>query len=127
MGSEPVHLDCIHIRDLALRCIIGIYEEERRDKQDVVVNIRLYADLRRACRSDDVRDTIDYKALKKKVIALAERSSCRLIEHLAELIADVCLEDSRVRRAVVSVDKPGALRFARSVAVEIVREQPGGG
>jgi dihydroneopterin aldolase/D-erythro-7,8-dihydroneopterin triphosphate epimerase len=122
-----VNLDCIHIRDLALRCIIGIYADERRDKQDVIINIRLYADLRQACRSDDVRDTIDYKTLKKKVIALVEQSSCLLIEHLAELIADVCLEDSRVRRVVVSVDKPGALRFARSVAVEIVRERPGGG
>jgi D-erythro-7,8-dihydroneopterin triphosphate epimerase len=127
MGSDWERLDRIHIRDLSLRCIIGLYEEERREKQDVVINITLYGDLRKACESDNVADTVDYKTLKKKVIALVEQSSCRLIEHLAEQIAQVCLSDSRVIRAAVCVDKPAALRFARSVAVEIVREQPTAG
>jgi len=127
MASDWERLDRIHIRDLSLRCIIGVYDEERREKQDVVINITLYGDLRKACESDDVADTVDYKTLKKKVIALVEQSSCRLIEHLAEQIAQVCLSDSRVVRAVVCVDKPAALRFARSVAVEIVRAQPTAG
>jgi FolB domain-containing protein len=126
MPSADVPFDRIHIRDLALRCVIGLYEEERRDRQDVVINLTLYADLRRAGLSDRVEDTVDYKAIKKQVIALVEQSSCELIEHLAELIATSCLADRRVRRVVVSVDKPGALRFARSVAVEISREQPDG-
>jgi D-erythro-7,8-dihydroneopterin triphosphate epimerase len=117
-------LDRIHIRDLSLRCIIGVYEEERREKQDVILNLTLFADLRMAGGSDRVQDTVDYKAIKKKVIALVEQSSCQLIEHLAELVAAACLADRRVRRVVVSVDKPGALRFARSVAVEITRDQP---
>jgi|MudIll2142460700_1097286.scaffolds.fasta_scaffold2348249_2 FolB domain-containing protein len=124
MASDRERLDRIHIRDLSLRCIIGLYEEERREKQDIVINITLHADLRKACRSDDVGDTVDYKVLKKKIIALVEQSSCRLIEHLAEQIAQVCLADPRVVRAAVCIDKPAALRFARSVAVEIVREQP---
>ena len=123
MGSDRQDLDRIHIRDLALRCVIGLYEDERREKQDVIINITLYADLSKACRSDDVGDTVDYKAIKKNVIAVAEQSSSRLIEHLAEQIAQVCLADRRVVRVAVCVDKPGALRFARSAAVEIVREQ----
>ncbi len=123
MGSDRQDLDRIHIRDLALRCVIGLYEDERREKQDVVINITLYADLGKACRSDDVGDTVDYKIIKKNVIALVEQSSCRLIEHLAEQIAQSCLADPRVVRVSVCVDKPGALRFTRSVAVEIVREQ----
>jgi len=123
MGSDRRDLDRIHIRDLALRCVIGLYEHERREKQDVIINITLDADLSQACRSDDVGDTVDYKALKKKVIAVVEQSSSRLIEHLADQIAQACLADPRVVRVAVCVDKPAALRFARSVAVEIVREQ----
>lgn len=123
------HLDScdrIHIRDLHLRCIIGIYQDERREKQDVVLNITLYADLRAAGASDRMEDTVDYKQLKCRVRQFVEDSSCKLIEHLAQGVADICLEDARVRRTVVTIDKPGALRFARSVAVEIVRDQPDG-
>ncbi len=114
-------LERIHIRDLTVRCIIGIYPEERRDKQDVVVNIALEADLRAACQSDRIEDTIDYKGLKKRVVAMIESSSRFLIERLAEDVAQLCLDEPKVERVTVCVDKPGALRFARSVAVEITR------
>jgi len=117
------HLDRIHIRGLQCRCIVGIFPQERREKQDVEVNITLYADLRKACASDRIEDTVDYKKLKKGVVALIEASSCYLIEHLAQCIADRCLEDPGIQRVDVTVDKPGALRFARSVAVEITRER----
>ncbi|HIJ65850.1 MAG TPA: dihydroneopterin aldolase [Candidatus Hydrogenedentes bacterium] len=114
-------LDKIHIRDLQLRCVVGIYPQERKEKQDVTVNLTLYADLRAGCASDSIEDTVDYKAVKKKVVATVEDSSCYLVEHLAQRVADVCLEDPRVKRVKVTIDKPGALRFARSVAIEIVR------
>ena len=113
--------DRIHIRDLMCRCIVGIYPDERREKQDVIINITLWADYRAACRSDDIADTVDYKAIKKQVIRTVEDSSFQLIERLAEEIAGICLANPRVEKVAVSVDKPGALRFARSVAVEIVR------
>lgn len=113
--------DRIHIRDLMCRCIVGIYPDERREKQDVILNITLWADYRAACRSDDIADTVDYKAIKKQVIRMVEDSSFQLIERLAEEIACICLANPRVEKVAVSVDKPGALRFARSVAVEIVR------
>ena len=120
---EPANLDRIHIKDLLLRCIVGIYEEERRDKQDVIINITLYADLRRAGQSDNIRDSVDYKAVKKKVVALVQQSSFLLVEALAESIAKACLEPPAVRRVRVQVEKPGALRFARTVGVEIIRER----
>ena len=120
-------LDRIHIRDLLLRCVVGVYDWERREKQDVLLNITLYADLRTACRTDRIEDTVDYKAIKKKVAAMVEVSSYALIERLAEQVADICLEHPRVERVDVSVDKPGALRFARSVAIEIVRERGANG
>jgi D-erythro-7,8-dihydroneopterin triphosphate epimerase len=114
-------VDRIHIRDLRLRCIIGIDDQERREKQDVVLQLTLHADLRRACRSDEFADTVDYRALKKRVVRLVEQSKFFLIEGLAEAIARACLEDPRVERVDVQVEKPGALRFARTVAVEISR------
>jgi FolB domain-containing protein len=118
--AAPV-LDRIHIRDLALRCIVGIYQEERREKQDITVNITLHADLAAACRSDRIEDTVDYKAIKKRVVKMVESSQCFLIETLAQAVSDICLEDRAVRRVDVRVDKPGALRFARTVEVEISR------
>lgn len=124
---ENLPLDKIHIKDLLIRCIVGINPEERREKQDVVINITLHADLGAACRSDRLEDSVDYKAVKKKVIALVEQSSFFLIERLAEGVAERCLEEPQVVRAQVSVEKPGALRFARTVGVEIVREKPSRG
>jgi len=114
-------LDRIHIRDLRTRCIVGINPDERRSKQDVVIDLTLHADLRRAGQSDDLNDTVDYKQVKKDVLAMVEASSYLLLERLAERIAEVCLAHDGVERVRVAVDKPGALRFARSVAVEIFR------
>jgi len=118
-----VSMDRIYIRDLKLRCIIGIYPDERRERQDVVINVTLETDLAPAAASDRIEDAVDYKGLKKRIIALVEGSACQLIETLADRVAALALEDQRVRRVTVTVDKPGALRFARSVAVELTREQ----
>jgi len=121
MQISEEHLDQIHIRDLLQRCIIGIYEEERREKQDVVINITLHADLRKAGQTDDIEDTVDYKTIKKNVIAMVDGSSFLLVERLGERIAEICLQDTRVCRADVRVAKPGALRFAKTVEVDITR------
>lgn len=115
--------DLIHIRDLAVRCIVGIYPEERRARQDVILNMVLEGDFRRAAATDDIRHAVDYKQLKKRIVEHVEDSSYRLIETMAEAVARICLRDRGVRRVTVTVDKPGALRFARSVAVEITRTQ----
>jgi len=116
-------MDRIFIRDLALRCIIGIYPDERREKQDIVINIEMQCDLRKAGRSDDLNDTVDYKTIKKAILKLVEKSGFQLIESLAENIADIALADDKVQQVVVTIDKPGALRFAKSSAVEITRER----
>jgi FolB domain-containing protein len=115
--------DQIHIRDLHLRTVIGINEEERRDRQDVLINLVLDTDTRAAGRSDDIGDALNYRTLTKRIIALVESSQFFLVEKLAAEIARLCLEDRRVERVRVSVEKPGALRFARSVGVVIEREQ----
>ncbi len=124
--AEPV-ADRIVIRDLLVRCIIGTDAYERQEKQDILVHITMYADLRRAGRTDMLEDTVDYKVLKKRILRMAENSQFRLIEALAQRVADECLEDDRVRCVNVVVEKPGALRFARTVAVEITRRRNGSG
>ena len=115
--------DRILVKDLLLRCIIGIHDWEREKKQDVLVNIELEADCGPAGRSDDFNDAVDYRALTKRVISLIETSGFYLVEKMAEEIAILCLEDPRVEVARVRVEKPGALRFARSVGVEVERRQ----
>ena len=67
-------MDKILIKDLLARCIVGINDEERREKQDVVINITLTADLKKACLSDRFEDTVDYRAIKKKVLTIVESS-----------------------------------------------------
>jgi FolB domain-containing protein len=83
--------DRIHIRDLAVRTVIGVYPEERREKQDLFINATLYVDLSRAGQSDNIEDTVDYKRIKKAILEEVESSSYHLIEGLAERIAEIIL------------------------------------
>ena len=115
--------DRIHIKDLLLRTIIGINQEERRSRQDVLINVTLRADLIKAGESDSIDDAVNYRTITKRIISMVEHSSFCLVETLAARIAEIALEDVRVERAVVRVEKPGALRFARSVGVELCRSR----
>lgn len=116
-------LDKIYIRDLAVRCIVGIHPEEREKKQDIIINVVMHADLSKACTTDLVEDTVDYKRITKQVLAAVEPSDYFLIERVAQVVADICLSDKRVEKIKVTVEKPGALRFAKTPAVSIYRKQ----
>jgi len=116
-------MDRILIKDLLVRCILGLTAEERREKQDVLINVAIFTDLAKAGRSDRPEDTVDYREVKKEILAAVEGSQYHLAEALAERVADTCLANRAVQRVQVTVEKPGALRFARSVAVEIDRSQ----
>jgi dihydroneopterin aldolase/2-amino-4-hydroxy-6-hydroxymethyldihydropteridine diphosphokinase len=113
--------DRIQIKDLLLRTIIGVNEEERRNRQDVRINLTLYVDTRAAGVSDDIEQAVNYRTITKNVIELVERSRFHLVERMAAEIATVCLDNPGVEKVRVRVEKPGALRFARSVGVEIER------
>src|SRR5215475_8991815 len=119
--SMNTPMDRIVIKDLMLRCVIGLSEEERREKQDVLINLILWTDLRPAIASDNIDDAVDYSALKKRIIAMVEGSHYHLAETLADRIAAVCLEHKAVQQVQVTVEKPTALRFAHSVGVELIR------
>ena len=116
-------MDRIIITDLQSRCIVGVNEDERREKQDVIINLSIYADLQTAGRADRFEDAVDYRAIKKRILALVENSRYFLLEALAEAVAGVCLATPCVMKVEVRVDKPSALRFARSVGVEVIRER----
>jgi FolB domain-containing protein len=114
--------DRILIKDLLLRGVIGVNEWERQVEQDILLNITLFADLRAAGASDDIADTVNYRTLTKAIIQHVETSQRFTVEKLAEDVARICLQAAGVKRARVRMEKPGALRFARSVGVEIERE-----
>lgn len=115
--------DRIEIRDLLLRTIIGINGDERVNRQDVLLNVVLETDTRPAARSDNIDDAVNYRTLTKRIIELVEGSRFYLVERLAEEIARLCLQEQRVEGVHVSVEKPSALRFARSVGVTIHRRR----
>ncbi|MBF0138765.1 MAG: dihydroneopterin aldolase [Magnetococcales bacterium] len=116
-------MDCITIRDLHLRCIIGIQDWERTTLQDVFLSLTLETDLELAGKSDRIEDTVNYKTLTKRIIHHVENSNHFLVEALAADVARLVLADERVVRVRVGLEKPGALRFARSVGVEIERDR----
>ena len=116
-------MDKILIKDLRLRCIIGINEFERREKQDVTINVVMWSNLTEAAKTDDIRKSVDYKEVSKGIIKLVEGSQFCLVETLAEKIAEGCLQHARVKKVRVTVEKPGALRFARNVGVSILRKR----
>jgi FolB domain-containing protein len=115
--------DRIELRDLVLRCIVGVNPDERERKQDVMINIKVYADLRVPGETDSIDDTINYRTIKRDVMDLIEQSSFFLVERMAQAVADTCLAYDGVEAVSVRVEKPGALRFVQSVGVEIFRER----
>jgi len=113
----------IKIKNLRLRTIIGANEWERHVLQDVVINVKLEWDGGNAAKSDKLEDTIDYKKLSKEIIRIAENSKFQLIESLAKRILDHIMEDQRIQKASIEIDKPHALRFADSVSVSFNAER----
>lgn len=117
-------LDRIHIRDLSVQGIIGINPEERVTKQEVLVNVTMWVDSRQAAGSDDIADAVNYRTITKALIAHIESGEPFLVERLVAELAQICLDaDDRIEAVEVTVEKPGALRHARSVGITIHRSR----
>ncbi|MBL8062363.1 MAG: dihydroneopterin aldolase [Anaerolineales bacterium] len=116
-------MDKVFIKDLLVRGVIGIRDWEREVEQDILINVTVYTDTVRAAETDNIADCVDYSALAKKVRAHAETVKRLTVEALANDLAKICLETPLVRKAVVRVEKPGAVRFAKSVGVEVERKR----
>ena len=107
----------IRIKNLRLRIVVGTNEWEREAPQDVTINVEMEFDGSEVARTDRIEDTIDYKAVKGRIIDVVEGSSFYLLDKLANRILETVMEEKKVQRATVEVDKPHALRFADSVSV----------
>jgi FolB domain-containing protein len=116
-------MDQIFIKDLLVRGVLGINDDERRSPQDILINITLYTDTRQAGETDQLEFSVNYRTITKKLIAFTEQSKRFTVEALAADIAAICLEDPNTQKVRVRVEKPGAVRFARSVGVEIERDR----
>ena len=114
-------MDQLFITDLVARGIIGINDWEREKPQEILINLVLFADLHKVGKSDNLQDSINYRSVAKKIQAHAETAQRLTVEALAADLADLCLEDPRIEKVRVRVEKPGAVRFAKSVGVEIER------
>lgn len=114
-------MDKVIIKNLLARGIIGVRDWERKRAQDILINITLFTDTRRAAQTDDIADCADYSEVTKKVQAHAESAARFTVEALANDLAGICLAQDNVQRVIVRVEKPTAVRFAESVGVEIER------
>jgi 7,8-dihydroneopterin aldolase/epimerase/oxygenase len=119
--TDPQSSDRIFLRGLAIDCIIGFIDWERRVKQTVVIDVEMSIDCRHAAIRDDVSDTLNYKTVAKCLIAFVEASSFNLVETLAERIAMLILHDFGVGWVRVTLSKPGAIRGSRDVGVTLER------
>ena len=116
-------MDKVIIKDLLARGIIGVNDWERKRPQDILINITIFTDTSRAADTDHINDCVNYSTVSKKVLAHAETSERLTVEALANDLAKLCLEENSVQKVAVRVEKPGAVRFAASVGVEIERSR----
>lgn len=116
-------MDKVIINNLLARGIIGVYDWEREKPQEILINITLMGDISKAGQTDEIEDSINYKTVAKGAQTLAENCRRMTVEALAHDIAAFCLETPGVMKVAVRVEKPGAVRFAESVGVEIERSK----
>jgi FolB domain-containing protein len=116
-------MDKIFIKDLLARGIIGINPDERERVQDILINITIFADTRRAAQTDDLEYSVSYSDLARKIKSHAEQAARLTVEALAQDLADICLQENGVEKVIVRVEKPEAVKFTRSVGIEIERKR----
>ena len=114
-------MDIIYLHDLKVDCIIGIWEWERRTTQTLTIHLDMAMDVRRAAASDDIHDTLNYKAVAKSVTAFVSASQFQLVETLTEKIAELIVKEFQVPWVRVKLNKKGAVRGATDVGVIIER------
>ncbi|MDX1499988.1 MAG: dihydroneopterin aldolase [Woeseiaceae bacterium] len=114
-------MDIIYLTDLRVEAVIGIWEWERKIRQTIAIDLEMAADIGKAAATDSIDDTLNYKAVAKRVQAFVADSGFKLVETLAEKIAAIVIEEFGVPWVRVRVNKPGAIRGARDVGVLIER------
>jgi len=118
-------MDHVFIEDLRIDTVVGIYDWERRTRQTIALDIEMGFDNTRPAGTDAIDDTLDYKAVSKRLIAFVEASSFQLVETLAERCAALIRDEFGVQWLRLKLSKPGAVRGARAVGVVIERGRRG--
>ena len=116
--------DVVFIEDLRIQTVIGVFDWEREITQTISLDIEMTFDIEKAARTDRIEDTLDYKAVAKRLIAFVEGSEFQLVEALAEHCARIILEEFPVTSVRLKLSKPGAVRSSSAVGVVIRRERP---
>ncbi len=114
-------MDIIYLNDLRIDTVIGIYDWERQTKQTVILDIQMAADIRKAASSDAIEDTLNYKAVAKRLFAFVGESEFQLVETLAERVCDILLNEFDIPWCRLQLNKQGALRGVRDVGIIIER------
>ncbi len=115
--------DKIFIQGLQARCIIGIFDWERKVRQKITIDLEFPADIRKAARRDSIEDTADYKKIAKHTLSFIGKSKFFLVETLAEKLAAELLKKFGLSEIKICLSKPGALRFCKNVGIEITRQK----
>src|SRR5690349_11880837 len=118
---QPSSMDTVFIEDLRIETVIGIYDWERQIRQVVALDLEMAFDNTRPAASDRIEDTLDYKAVSKRLIAFVEASSFQLVETLAERCAEIVRDEFGVAWLRLKLSKPGAVRGSKAVGVVIER------
>jgi 7,8-dihydroneopterin aldolase/epimerase/oxygenase len=116
-------MDIVFIKKLEVRTVIGVFDWEREIKQKLVLDLELGTDIKKAAETDDLTNTLDYKAISHAVFDFVEQSEYQLVETVAEKVAELILRDFSVQWLSITLNKPGAVSIAESVGVRIERGQ----
>jgi dihydroneopterin aldolase len=114
-------MDEVYLHGLGVETVIGAFDWERRIKQRVTLDLEMTYDIRPAAASDDLADTLNYKAVAKRITAFVEDSRFQLVEALAEEVAGLVVTEFGVERVRLTLNKPAAVSGARDVGVRIER------
>ena len=114
-------MDIVYIRDLEVDTVIGIYDWERKIRQTIRIDLEMGTDIRRAAETDAIEDTLNYKAVAKRIIRYVEETQPELVETLAENIAAIVMNEFDVPWLRLTLGKPGAVRRSREVGIVIER------
>ena len=116
-------MDRVFIENLTVETVIGIFDWEREIRQAVSLDLEMEFDIAKAAASDSISDTLDYKAVSKRLIHFIEQSEFQLVESLAEKCAAIVLDEFPVKRLKLKLSKPGAVRGSSAVGVIIERSK----
>ena len=115
----------IHIEDLRLRTFIGINDDEKKNRQDVVLNIRIHYQADKAVAFNTIDEALNYRTITKKVINHVEANRFLLLERMTDELLSLVMENAEVMWADVRIDKPNALRFSDSVSITLSARREG--